>query len=170
MTRKNRDKETLRYIDILTKNIEDTSLFSIHDILKESQNLSKKDDHEFSKIMTSVKSFGKKEELFSSLTKENDCFKLTDRGKRFHRSNKSFEKLQKFENKTDSWFNKNWVGHFITALVLLFTVITYYDNRSLEREYESLIKQQDSLKTRLNIYKDSISKLEIKYLRRRYED
>lgn len=160
MTRKMSSKEAFKYLDLLIKNIEDTDLFSIRDILKESQNLSKKNADEFSKLITDVKSIGKKEGLFSSLTKDNDYFELTERGKKLKRSNKSFQRFQK----SDYWLDKNRVLSLLSALSLAFTVFMYFDNRSLERKHQLLVKKQDALKSQLKIYKDSVSNLKIRLL------
>lgn len=164
MTRKMSSKEAFKYLDLLIKNIEDTDLFSIHNILKKSQNLSKKNADEFSKLITDVKSIGKKEGLFSSLTKDNDYFELTERGKKLKGSYKSFQRFQKSENKSDYWLDKNRVLSLLTALSLAFTIFMYFDNRALERKYELLVKKQDALKSQLKIYKDSVSNLKIRLM------
>ena len=152
------DKEIIKYIDLLIKDIDDFDAFSVNNIIFEYLKPESKDEKEsFLNIIDEIKLFGKNNDLFVSRTKDGWC-KLTDKGKKLKLSNKTFKNFHKSENKSE-WYNKNWVGYLIAFIVFLFTVYQHFDNRSLKRDYDILNTQYDSLKIQFDFYKDSISEL-----------
>lgn len=152
------NKETIKYIDLIIKDIDDFDCFSVNNIVFEYlKPESKEGKEQFFVIIDKIKLFGKNNDIFVPRTKDGWC-KLTDKGKRLKLSKKSFKRFEKSENKTE-WYNKNWVGYLIAFILLLFTVYQHFDNRSLKQDFDSLSKKYDSLKHQSDFYKDSVSEL-----------
>lgn len=152
------DKETIKYIDLIIREIDDFDTFSVNNIVFDFLKPESKDEKDtFFNLIDEIKLFGKNNDLFVPRTKDGWC-KLTDKGKRLKLSNKTFKNFQKTENKSE-WYNKNWIGYLIAFIVLLFTVYQHFDNRSLKREYDSLDKRYDSIKFQFDDFKDSLSEL-----------
>jgi hypothetical protein len=152
------DKDTIKYIDLIIKDIDDFDFFGIDNIVLKHLTPDEKNKKEYySKLIEKIVLFGQNNDLFV-LRNKNGGFKLTEKGKRLKLSNKTFNNFQRSENKTE-WYNKNWVGYLIAFIVFLFTVYQHFDNRSLKRDYNTLDTQYDSLKSQFDSYKDSISEL-----------
>ena len=155
------DKEIIKYIDLIIKNIEDFDAFSIKDPVFDQLKPETKDEKEyFFELIDQIELFAKNNDLFIRRNK-GDWFKLTDKGKRLKISNKSFKHFDKSENKNE-WYNKPWVGYLIAAIVFIFTVYQHFDNRSLNREVDLLNKKSDSLNSLFLTYKDSVYELKQK--------
>lgn len=161
------DKEIIPYIDLIIKEIKDFEYFSIDIIILENLDSEKKRKEYFSRLIEDIALFGKNNDLFV-LKNNNGWFKLTEKGKRLKLSNKTFEKFQKSDKKTD-WYNKPWVGYLIAAIVFIFTVYQHFDNRSLNREVDLLNKKSDSLNNSLSTYKDSVSELKLQFEKQKRE-
>ncbi|MFL1013612.1 hypothetical protein [Flavisericum labens] len=154
------DKEIIKHIDLIIKNIEDFDAFGIKDPVFDQLKPETKDEKEyFFKLIDQIELFAKNNDLFIRRTK-GDWFRLTEKGKRLKQSNKSLKHFEKSENKTE-WYNKPWVGYLIAAIVFIFTVYQHFDNRSLNREVDLLNKKSDSLNNLLLTYKDSVSELKL---------
>ena len=152
------DKEIIKYIDLIIKDIDDFDCFSIDNIVRKHLKPEEKIRKEqYSNLIEKIDLFGKNNDLFVRINKDG-TFRLTEKGKKLKLSNKSFKNFDKSENKTE-WYNKNWVGYLIAFIVFLFTVYQHFDNRSLKHDYDALNTQYDSLKYQFHSYKDSISEL-----------
>lgn len=152
------DKEIIKYIDLIIKDIDDFDFFSIDNIVRNHLKPEERNKKEYySKLIEKIVLFGKNHDLFV-LKNKSGWFSLTEKGKRLKLSYKSFKNFNTSENKTE-WYNKNWVGYLIAFIVFLFTVYQHFDNRSLKRDYSILGTQYDSLKSQFDSYKDSISEL-----------
>ncbi|WP_111707396.1 hypothetical protein [Lutibacter citreus] len=151
------EKELIKYIDLIVKNIEDFDFFSINNILFEHiKPETKQEKDDFLELIESIKLFGKNNELFIVRNK-GGWFKLTERGKRLKLSKNSFKSFEKSINKKE-WYNENWIGYVIAIIVFLFTIYQYVDNRSLKNEISTL-------KTQYEIYKDSTYQLNKKLVK-----
>ena len=144
-----KEREIIKYIDLIFQRIEDFEFFSVNNILYEIIEPKSEDQKdEFFDIVDAVKLFGRNNDLFISRNKDGWC-KLTEKGKSLKLSNKSFTKFSNHENRTD-WYNKPIIGYLIAFFALLFSVYQWNDSRVLSRENQLLISKQ-------KVYKDSIS-------------
>ncbi len=145
------EKETIKYIDEIFKEIEDFDFFSVNNILYDI--IEPKSEEEkviFFEIVEAVKLFGRNNNLFVARNKDGWC-KLTEKGKLLKLSNKNFIKFSNLENRTD-WYNKPIIGYLIAFFALLFNVYQWNDSRILNKENRELISKQKA-------DKDSISTL-----------
>lgn len=152
------NKEIIKYIDLIIKDIDNFSCFSIDYIIRKHLNdEQKKDKKIYSNLIENIVLFGDNHDLFVTKNTLGES-ELTERGKRLKLSNKTFKNFQKSERKSE-WYNKPWVGYLIAAIVFIFTVYQHFDNRALNNDFDSLNKKYDSLEYQSALYKDSVSEL-----------
>lgn len=152
------DKEIIKYIDLIIKDIDNFSCFSVDNIIrKHLDNEQKKDKRIYSNLIEKIVLFGYNNDLFVTKNTLGES-ELTERGKRLKLSNKTFKKFQKTEN-VSKIFNKPWIGHLIAGIFLIFTVYQHFENRALKKDFDSLNKKYDSLEYQSVLYKDSVSEL-----------
>lgn len=152
------EKEKIKYLDLIIKNIENFEAFSVKNIIYDYLKPNSQSEKEsFFKIVEEIKLFGKNNDLFVSISTESWC-KLTEKGKRLKLSGKSFKNFKKSDSNSE-WYNKNWVGFSIAFLALLFNIYQNSQNVTLKREYNQINTKYDSLKTINKSLYDSISML-----------
>ncbi|MGX1024289.1 hypothetical protein [Psychroflexus sp. MBR-150] len=152
------EKELIKYIDLVIKNIDDFNAFGIKDPVFDKLKPKTEDERKyFFKLIDKIELFAKNNDLFIRVSK-GDCFKLTDKGKKLKLSSKTFKNFEKKQNRNE-WYNKPWVGFLIAFILLIFNIYQHFDNRFLKDDYNSLLKKYDSLKVGFNNYKDSTSQL-----------
>ena len=152
------DKEIIKYIDLIIKDIDNFSCFSVDNIIrKHLDNEQKKDKKTYSNLIEKIVLFGENNDLFVTKNTLGES-ELTERGKRLKLSKKTFKKFQKSEN-ISKRYNKPWIGYLITAIAIVINFYQGSDNRSLTREVDLLNKKSDSLNDLILTYKDSVSEL-----------
>ena len=86
--------------------------------------------------------------------KENDLIKSSPNKKFQYHSTSEIHKINqegikkylKRKGKSE-WYNQNWVGYLIAFVVFLFSVYQYFDNQTLQNDFDSLKKEYSLIRT-----------------------
>jgi len=146
------EKTTIQYFDIIIKELDDASFFSVNNILIDNKHLKTDSQEERDYLLMlsdKVKSFGISRGYFSK-NGDNGWLKLTEKGIDLKESKKGLLKFKKsLKPKTDYI---KWVGVVIAGLSLIWNIyqgITNNklrdDNRILGDEIEALKKENAAL-------------------------
>ena|SRR5690606_4506964 len=148
------DKEIIKHIDLIIKDINDFDYFSIDNIVRENLKPEEKNKKEhFSNLIEKIVLFGQNNDLFV-LRNKSGWFKLTDKGKRLKLSKKSFINFEKsLKSKPLDLYQKIYLTFFI-CFGLLGLYKTFFPSVS-KSDFHNLKTDFDSLNTRF----DSIVKL-----------
>lgn len=152
------EKEVIKYIDLVIKNIDDFNAFGIRDPVFDKLKPKTEDERKhFFKLIDKIELFAKNNDLFIRVSK-GDYFKLTDKGKKLKLSSKTFKNFEKKRNRNE-WYNKPWVGFIIAFFLFVFGIYQHFDNRYLKDDFNSLNEKYDSLKIEYFNLKDSLLQL-----------
>lgn len=150
------EKTIIQYFDIIIKELDDATSFSVNNILIYNKHLKTDSQEEKDYLLMlsdKVKSFGISRGYFSK-NGDNGWLKLTEKGIDLKESKKVLLKFKKsLQPKTDYI---KWVGVGIAGLSLIWNIyqgITNNklrdDNRILGDEIEALEKEKEGLKNQL---------------------
>ena len=142
--------EKIKYLDIVIKNIENTEMFVIENILSKETKLS---FDEINEIELDLISFGSKDKsnLYELLNPENKStrwLKLTEEGEKLKSSEKGFEKYKKNLEKTPMTKFEKW-SLLLIILTIIINLIQWNYSSTLKSDLESCTSELDSLKTEL---------------------
>lgn len=153
------EKTTIKYFDIIIKELDDISFFSVNNILinKEYLKVETTDEKElFSDITKSVKTFGLYRDFFDKKG-ENGWLKLTDKGIDLKDSKKGYLEYVKSIKKTPlTLYQKIYLTFFICFG--LFGVYKVVQPTVSVSEFDKLKNDFDSLKTEFDSNKKLNSK------------
>jgi hypothetical protein len=142
------EKEIIKYLDILFKDITDFELVSIkNSISKALKHETKEEKKKFFLVVDSVKLFAKNKGLIEK-NGNGDWFKLTDKGKKLKQSNLEFEKFENKSKKKSMTKFEKW-SLILIAVPTIFNLIQWNYSSTLKSELESCNTELDSLKTEL---------------------
>lgn len=149
-----KNNNTIKCLDILIKNIDNTENFDIEIILSNSIKL---DNNE---VIFNVFSFGEKHNLFEKAVKgdKGTSMKLTPKGERLKEFKKGFVK---FENKSTNTPLTLYQKIYLPILIfsVLFSVVLGLLNYLSNKKIDSLTEKYNLLESEFGHYKDSVNKL-----------
>ncbi|MDD7913795.1 hypothetical protein [Polaribacter ponticola] len=145
-------KDKVKYLDIVIKNIENTEMFDVDNILYKLPELKET----YKDISYSIRSFGVKNNLFSKIiaTKGSSWYKLTTKGENLKEFKKGFIKFEKSLTKIPLTLYQK-IHLPITIISLLGTLTFSYFTFDYKGKNNNLINEKI-------ILKDSINKLKLK--------
>lgn len=151
------DKGIIKYIDLIIKDIDNFSCFSVDNIIrKHLDNEQKKDKRIYSNLIEKIVLFGDNNDLFVTKNTLGES-ELTERGKRLKLSNKSFINFKKsLKSKPLDLYQKIYLTFFI-CFGLLGLYKTFFPSVS-KSDFQNLKTDFDSLNTRFDSIVKSTSK------------
>ena len=150
-------KEKVKYLDFVIKNIEDSDMFDIENILYKLPELNKT----YSDVGYNVKSFGVKNKIFSEIiaTKGASWHKLTQKGELLKEYKKGLIKFEKSLTKTPLTLYQKihlpiTILSFSCSLIFSYLTFDYKGkNENLINDKVSLIDSINKLKSKIVLYK-----------------
>jgi hypothetical protein len=142
------EKEIIKYLDIVFKDITDFELVSINNpITKVLKHETKEERKKFFSVVESVELFAKNNDLIEK-NGNGGWFSLTEKGKELKQTDLGFEKFKnKSKKKVMTKFEK-W-SLILIALPIIINLIQWNYSSTLKSELESCNSELDSLKTEL---------------------
>ncbi|QXP63268.1 hypothetical protein [Polaribacter sp. HaHaR_3_91] len=155
------EKEIIKYLDIVFKDITNFNLVSINNsIAKVLKHETKEEKEKLFLTVKKVKLFGKNNDLFEK-NGDGDWYLLTEKGKELKKSKLGFNKFENKSKKRSMTKFEKWSLLLIT-LPIIINLIQWNYSSTLKSELESCNSEMNSLKTELNSNKNTKTEKKMK--------